>query len=149
MPVDEPPVTVLMADDDREDCQLTELALRQAHPDVALQFVHDGEELLDYLRHEGRFSGSEAPFPGLILLDVNMPRLDGMQALRRIKDDPQLRRVPVVMFTSSYADSDVNQSYDLGASAFITKPMDFEGYSDSFRKLSGFFLDVALLPTTA
>ncbi len=141
------PVTLLMADDDLEDCHLTGMALRHAIDDVDLRFVHDGAELMAYLRRSG--SDADAPFPGMILLDLNMPRLSGLQALAEIKADPALRRVPVVVFTTSQAPEDVERSYDLGASAFVTKPMSFGGLTESCRTLSDFYLHIAALPPTA
>ena len=141
------PVTLLMADDDLEDCQISEMALRQACVGVNLRFVHDGAELMAYLRRCG--TDADTPFPGMILLDLNMPRLSGLQALAEIKADPALRRVPVIVFTTSQAAEDVERSYDLGASAFVTKPMSFGGLTESFRTLSDFYLHVAALPPAA
>lgn len=146
----EPRVTFLMADDDHDDCLLAEVAMRDVYQDVELRFVHDGIELLDYLRREGQFAtSSELALPELLLLDLNMPLMSGLQALEEIKSDPALRRLPVVVFSTSYAEVDIERSYDLGASAFITKPMSLDGFTESFRSLSRFYLDIAALPSQA
>ncbi len=146
MPV--PHVTFLMADDDRDDALLTEMALRQASPSLVFRVVHDGVELLEYLRGEGEFAGSGTrPAPNLILLDLNMPRLDGLQTLAELKADPLLRPYPVIVFSTSYAEMDVERSYALGASAFMTKPMNFVGFKEAFQRLSAFYLNVAALPS--
>lgn len=142
-----PCFTILMADDDPEDCLLMEHALRQSAPHVRLRFVHDGVALVAHLQEARKAGAAQDPFPGLVLLDINMPRCDGLQALAQIKEDPELRRLPVVMLTSSQAEKDVDQSYGLGASAYVTKPMDFEGLTAFCATLSTFYLKVASLPT--
>ncbi len=112
-----------------------------------LRIVEDGEELMDYLHQRGRFSDPEtAPHPGLILLDLNMPRKDGREALQEIKADHRLRRIPVVVLTSSKAEEDVLRSYDLGANSFITKPVTFEGLVDVVKTLSQYWFEVVQLP---
>ncbi len=113
-----------------------------------LRIVEDGQELLDYLHRRGRFSTPEsAPRPGLILLDLNMPRKDGREALKELKADPDLRRIPVVVMTSSKAEEDVLRSYDLGANSFITKPVTFEGLVQTVKTLSQYWFEVVQLPT--
>lgn len=112
-----------------------------------LRIVEDGEELMDYLHQRGRFSDPEtAPHPGLILLDLNMPRKDGREALQEIKADQRLRRIPVVVLTSSKAEEDVLRSYDLGANSFITKPVTFEGLVEVVKTLSQYWFEVVQLP---
>lgn len=140
-------ITILMADDDADDRLLASEALAESGTRGALLFVEDGEELLDYLRRRGRWSPpAEAPRPGLILLDLNMPRKDGRQALREIKADPALRRIPVVVLTTSAAESDVAGSYDLGANSFVTKPLSFDGLVRAMRSLASYWADTVRLP---
>ena len=120
-------VTVLMAEDDEEDRQLVQEAWETGKLANDLRFVEDGEELMDYLYHRGKYEGlGSPPRPGLILLDLNMPKKDGREALEEIKADPELRRIPVVVLTSSTTEEDILRSYDLGASSYITKPVTFE-----------------------
>lgn len=140
-------MTILMADDDLDDCELTEHALREARVPNPFRYVHDGVELLQYLRHEGRYSdSSSAPRPGLILLDLNMPRLDGRQVLSEIKADPKLRRIPVVVLTTSKAQEDILRSYDLGVNSFITKPVEFDKLIEIMRVLGEYWFEIVRLP---
>src|SRR5581483_10071381 len=117
------PVTILLADDDEEDRMLTREALQDVRLANEMRFAVDGQELMDYLRREGRYADPavDAPRPGIILLDLNMPKKDGREALAEIKADPALRRIPVVVLTTSKDDEDVLSTYDLGVSSFITK----------------------------
>ena len=108
------PITILMADDDDDDRRLTREALLEGRLANDLRFVENGEELMDYLRHHGKYAATEVPRPGLILLDLNMPRKDGRTVLKEIKSDPELRQIPVVVLTTSQADEDIFKSYDLG-----------------------------------
>ncbi len=141
------PIVILMADDDPDDCMLARHAFNEHRLANDLRIVEDGEELLDYLRQRGRFSTpGSAPRPGLILLDLNMPRKDGRQALRELKADPDLRRIPVVVMTSSKAEEDVLRSYDLGANSFITKPVTFDGLVQTVKTLSQYWFEVVQLP---
>lgn len=141
------PITILMADDDADDRMLTKEALEESRVSNALYFVEDGEELLDYLNRRGKFADAEkAPRPGLILLDLNMPRKDGREALREIKADPDLRRIPVVIMTTSKAEEDVFRSYDLGANSFITKPVTFERLVELMRALGQYWIEFVELP---
>jgi CheY-like chemotaxis protein len=143
-------VTILMADDDVDDRDLTRDAMRKNHLDGELKWVEDGEELLDYLNRRGRFSDPKAaPRPGLILLDLNMPRMDGREALREIKADPELRRIPIIVLSTSSAEEDVQRSYDLGANCFITKPGTFERLVEVIRVLGEHWLQTATLPRTS
>ncbi len=122
-------VTILMADDDEDDRELTEEALRTARLHNEVRFVVDGQDLMDYLRREGAYSDPEvdAPRPGIILLDLNMPKKDGREALAEIKADEALRQIPVVVLTTSKDEEDVFRTYDLGVNSFITKPVTFAG----------------------
>lgn len=139
---------ILMADDDLDDCELTRRALAQAGVTNPLQFVHDGAELLDYLRQEPPYDKEgAAPRPGLLLLDLNMPRVDGREALQRIKALPGLRNIPVVVLTTSQAEEDVLRTYDLGAASYITKPVTFTGLVEAMTILGEYWLEVVALPT--
>ncbi len=141
------PVTILMADDDLEDQMLARDALRESHLLNELRCVNDGEELLDYLMHRGAYSDPKsAPRPGLILLDLNMPRKDGREALKAIKEEPSLRQIPIVILTTSKAEEDIYRSYDLGVSSFITKPVSFSGLVDVMRALGAYWFEVVELP---
>ena len=141
------PITILMADDDEEDCELTRDALQDSRLANHMRFVGDGQELLDYLRHQGRYNGSDdAPRPGIILLDLNMPKLDGREALAEIKSDESLRRIPVVILTTSSDEADVLRSYNLGVNSFVTKPVTFEGLVEVMRTWSRYWLEIVELP---
>lgn len=140
-------LTILMADDDPDDRLLAADALRESRVADDLRFVEDGEQLLDYLRRRGRWAPpAEAPRPGLVLLDLNMPRMDGREALAEIKADPALRRIPVVVLTTSRAEADVLRSYDLGANSFITKPVTFTGLVEAMRVLGRYWVEIVELP---
>jgi two-component system, response regulator len=141
------PATILIAEDDDDDFLLTKDALREAHCLNPLQRVSDGEELLDYLRRRGRFHDRNAyPRPALILLDLNMPRKDGREALREIKSDEALRRVPVVVLTTSKAEEDILRSYDLGVNSFIIKPVTFQGLVEAVGVLGRYWFELVELP---
>jgi CheY-like chemotaxis protein len=137
-----------MADDDEEDCELTRDALQDSRLANQMRFVGDGQELLDYLRRQGRYADAslDAPRPGIILLDLNMPKLDGREALAEIKADESLRRIPVVILTTSSDESDVLRSYNLGVNSFITKPVTFEGLVEVMRTWSRYWLEIVELP---
>ncbi len=139
-------LTILMADDDRDDCLLVKEAFIEARIINDLRFVHDGKELLEYLLHQGRFKEEEAPRPGLILLDLNMPLMDGRQALKKIKGDTELRSIPVVILTTSREDQDILRTYDLGANSYITKPVSFEGLVSVIKELKTYWLEIVELP---
>jgi CheY-like chemotaxis protein len=143
------PKVILMADDDEDDRLLAQDALREAWPEGNLRFVQNGEELLDYLHQRGPYAAAEnAPRPGLILLDLNMPRKGGCEALREIKAEPNLRRIPVVIFTTSKADTDIASMYELGASSFIAKPFQFEELVKLMRMLAGYWFNTVILPVS-
>ena len=140
-------VTILMADDDADDREFTLTAMQESRLANELRFVHDGEELLDYLRRKGRYAQpKDSPRPGLILLDLNMPRRDGREALKEIKSDPLLKSIPVVVLTTSKAEEDILRSYDLGANCFITKPVTFEGLIEVVKVLDKHWLQIVELP---
>ncbi len=141
-------VTILMADDDEEDCELTRDALQDARLANEMRFVYDGQELLDYLRREGTYadSSADAPRPGIILLDLNMPKMDGREALAEIKADASLRRIPIVVLTTSKDEEDVLRTYDLGVNSFITKPVTFAGLVEVMRTWTRYWLEIVELP---
>lgn len=142
-------ITILMADDDSDDRMLTRDALEESRLSNDLRFVEDGQELMDYLHRRGAYALEEPPRPGLILLDLNMPRKDGRQALQEIKADPELRRIPVVVLTTSKAEEDILRTYDLGANSFITKPVTFERLVEIVRALGQYWFSVVELPGSA
>jgi CheY-like chemotaxis protein len=144
------PITILLADDDQDDCLLTREALDESRLANDLRVVGDGEELLEYLRREGRYADpASAPQPGLILLDLNMPRKDGREALKEIKADPALRSIPVVVLTTSHAEEEIYRSYDLGAASFIAKPVSFEGLVEVMRGLGRYWFEIVDLPAAS
>ncbi len=144
------PITILLADDDEEDRMLATDALTESRVANDLRCVTNGEELLDYLYHRGAFAApADAPRPGLILLDLNMPRKDGREALREIKADPELRTIPVVVLTTSKAEEDIYRTYDLGANSFITKPVSFDGLVAVMRDIGRYWIEIVELPPNA
>jgi len=141
------PITILMADDDADDRRLTQEAFEDSRLANNLRFVENGEELMNYLRRQGRFSDpEESPRPGLILLDLNMPRLDGRSALQEIKSDADLRQIPVVVLTTSSDDEDVFISYDLGVNSYIKKPVTFEALVAILQTLEKYWFEIVELP---
>lgn len=141
------PITILMADDDADDRLLTAQALEESRLANDLKFVEDGEQLLQYLRNEGPYSDpAESPLPGIILLDLNMPRKDGREALEEIKADRRLRKIPVVVLTTSTAEHDVLRSYELGASSYIAKPVTFESLVEVVSALGRYWFEIVELP---
>ncbi|MFQ6099968.1 MAG: response regulator [Anaerolineae bacterium] len=141
------PITILMAEDDPDDRLLTREAFEENCLANDLRFVEDGEELMDYLHQRGRFSDpQQSPRPGLILLDLNMPRKDGRKALEEIKTDPDLRRIPIVVLTTSKAEEDILRTYDMGVNSFITKPVTFEGLVAVIKTLGKYWLEIVALP---
>ena len=143
------PNLILMADDDCDDRLLVKDALAEAKSGDEIRFVNDGEELMDYLLRRGNFADvASSPRPGLILLDLNMPRKDGREALREIRAHAELRRIPVVMFTTSKADTDIAQIYELGANSFVTKPTAFTSLVEVMTTLARYWFGVVELPHT-
>jgi CheY-like chemotaxis protein len=144
------PITILMADDDADDRRLTRDAFEDSRLANDLRFVENGEELLDYLRHKGKYTDEKlAPRPGLILLDLNMPRKDGRVALKEMKADPDLRQIPVTVLTTSKADEDIFRSYDLGVNSYIVKPVTFEALVDILQTLEKYWFEIVELPPEA
>jgi CheY-like chemotaxis protein len=141
------PVTILMADDDEDDRELTREALQNARLANEMRFVVDGQDLLDYLRREGHYADPSADVrrPGIILLDLNMPKKDGREALAEIKADPSLRSIPVVVLTTSKDEEDVFRTYDLGVSSFITKPVTFAGLVEVMKTWQRYWLELVEL----
>jgi two-component system response regulator len=141
------PIVILMADDDPDDRELAEAALQESRLANQLHFVEDGEQLMAYLRNQPPYEDKAAhPRPGLILLDLNMPRKDGREALAEIKADPRLRPIPVIVLTTSRAEEDVFRSYDLGVNSFISKPVTFDGLVQVMRVLGRYWFEIVELP---
>jgi CheY-like chemotaxis protein len=140
---------ILMAEDDADDRLLVQDALAECGVNDAVRFVADGEELVDYLFRRGAYElASESPRPDLILLDLNMPRKDGREALKEIRAHAGLRRVPVVVFTTSRADTDIEKVYELGANSFVTKPAAFAELVTTIAKITGYWFGVVELPAS-
>ncbi|MDX6451465.1 MAG: hypothetical protein QOH16_1514 [Gaiellaceae bacterium] len=143
------PITILMADDDEDDRELAREALAESRLLNDLHTVNDGAELLEFLRHSGSYTDTNTPRPDLILLDLNMPKVDGREALTALKNDPKLRSIPVVILTTSRAEEDVARSYDLGANSFISKPVTFAGLVEVMRELGRYWVVIVELPERA
>jgi CheY-like chemotaxis protein len=139
---------ILVAEDDADDRLLIRNAFEASGLAHDLRFVNDGEDLLDYLFRRGKYAnGQGAPLPGIILLDLNMPKVDGREALKVIKNDEGLKRIPVVVLTTSNAEADVRRSYDLGVNSFITKPVTFDGLITVVETLNKYWFEIVKLPT--
>ena len=141
------PFSILLADDDPDDRLLVQEAFEENCLDNSLEMVEDGEELLEYLLQRGEYS--DKSLPGLILLDLNMPRKSGLEALKEIKADVNLRRIPVVVLTTSQAEEDIIRSYDLGVSSFIVKPVTFDSLVDLVKDLGKYWFQIVKLPQGA
>ena len=139
------PIEILLVEDDPGDALITKEALEHSKVLNNLQCLANGEEAIAYLRRTGEYT--DAIRPDLILLDLNLPRVDGREVLAEIKADPDLRRIPVVVLTTSAAEEDILRSYDLHANAYVTKPVDFERFVEVVRKVDDFFFTVVRLPT--
>lgn len=138
--------TILMANDDEDECFLVKEALHEVQLDIQLHFVEDGEKLLDYLCHRGRYvSTSDSPRPDLILLDLNMPRKDGREALAEIKANPNLRQIPVVILTTAKQEGDIFHCYDLGVNSFIIRPITFNQLVALMQSLCHYWFEVVSL----
>ncbi len=141
------PAIILMADDDEDDVILVQDAFERSKLLNDLRIVADGLELLDYLRHQGKYSDpASSPRPDLILLDLNMPKMDGRQALKEIRQDPNLKSIPVIVLTTSQAEEDVLLTYSSGANSYITKPVTFESMCDIIRKFGEYWFQIVKLP---
>lgn len=143
-------IVILMADDDEDDYLLTKKALEESKLLNTMSHVKDGEELLDYLKNRGQYENNpDFNRPGVILLDLNMPRKDGREALKEIKSDPELRDIPVVVFTTSKTEEDIFRSYQLGVNSFITKPVTFAGLLQVMQTLGKYWFEIVELPAKA
>ncbi len=140
-------INILLVEDNPGDVRLTEEALKEGKVNNSLSVARDGAEALAFLHKEGEFKGK--PTPDLILLDLNLPKLNGPEVLQRIKDEPDLKRIPVVVLTTSTAEQDVLKSYDLNANCFITKPVDLDQFFKVIRTIDEFWLNVVRLPERA
>ena len=141
------PVTILMAEDDEDDRLLAQEAFEECNLQSQLQFVKDGEELLDYLHRRGHFRHLESWVrPSLILLDLNMPKKDGREALKEIKNDPKFCHIPIVILTTSKAEEDICRTYELGANSYVTKPVSFESLVQMMETLGQYWLETVELP---
>jgi CheY-like chemotaxis protein len=141
------PMQILMADDDEDDRRAVAKAWKKARAANPIAFVNDGEQLMDYLHRRGEFSDLAASTrPGLILLDLNMPKKDGREALKEIKADPELRQIPIVVLTTSKAEEDVYRTYDLGANSFITKPVTFTSLVELVQAIGKYWIEIVELP---
>ena len=141
------PITILMADDDADDRLMTKEAFEESKLVNDLRFVEDGVELLDYLQRRGKYADpASSPRPGLILLDLNMPKKDGREALKEIKADPRLKNIRVVILTTSKAEEDIYRTYDLSAASYITKPVTFASMAEVVKVLGKYWLEIVALP---
>jgi CheY-like chemotaxis protein len=138
------PLQVLLVEDDPGDELITREAFEENEVRNVLHVVRDGEEALDFLYQRGRYA--DAPRPGLILLDLNLPRFDGREVLAQIKSDPELMAIPVVVLTTSEAEEDILRSYQLHANAYVTKPVDFDRFLSVVRQIDDFFVSLVRLP---
>lgn len=140
---------IVIADDDLDDRMLIEDAFAESKLRNPITFVEHGEDLMDRLNGKGRFSDrANAPLPGLVILDLNMPRMDGREALSLMKKDPRLKLIPVVVLTTSKAEEDIVRTYDLGVSSFISKPVTFDGLCDVVKTLNRYWIEIVQLPPT-
>lgn len=139
---------ILIADDDLDDCQMIREAFQESRLINELIFVHNGEELISYLHEAWESSKSDSrKLPGLILLDLNMPKMDGREVLREIRKHPHLHHIPVIILTTSQAEEDVMRSYDLGANSFITKPVEFNALVKIMADVGHYWFEIVQLPT--
>lgn len=143
----ERPISILVADDDPDDRMMIQEAFTENRIANQIAFVEDGEQLMAYLRREGAFAElKETPYPGIILLDLNMPKKDGREALRELKADKELRRIPIIVLTTSQAEEDIVRTYGDGVSSFITKPVSFEGLVEAVRVICQYWIQIVALP---
>ncbi|HEX3044848.1 MAG TPA: response regulator [Bacillota bacterium] len=144
---DKKTITIIIADDDPDDRMMIKEALEEKRLVNPLQFVEDGQELMDYLRHQGKYAEWNSNLhPGLILLDLNMPKKDGREALREIKADPDLCRIPVVVLTTSKTEEDIFRTYNLGVNSFISKPVTFDALVEVMQTVTKYWLEIVELP---
>lgn len=140
-------ITIVLADDDPDDRELAMDAFKECHLANQVHFVEDGEQLMDYLLRRGKYEDlKDQPLPGLVLLDLNMPRKDGREALREIKANPDLRRIPIVVLTTSKAEEDILRTYDLGVNSYVTKPVTFQSLVDTVKVMGKYWFEIVELP---
>jgi CheY-like chemotaxis protein len=140
-------ITIVLADDDPDDRKLTQDAFTENRLANQFHAVEDGEELMEYLHRRGKYESLKGDsLPGLILLDLNMPRKDGREALKEIKADTELRRIPIVVLTTSKAEEDIVRSYDLGVNSYVTKPVTFKSLVELIKVLGRYWFEVVELP---
>ena len=142
------PIQILMADDDDDDRMMTEKAMKKNHLANEIKFVVDGEDLMDYLLHRKNYTEENAPVPDLILLDINMPKKDGIEALKEIKSNKKLKAIPVIVLTTSSAEEDIIKTYKLGVNSFITKPVTFEELVKVVKEIDNYWFELVKLPNT-
>ncbi|NNE21209.1 MAG: response regulator [Rhizobiales bacterium] len=141
------PITILVADDDADDRLLIKDAFTESKLQNPLHFVEDGEQLLAYLKREGDYADMQGkPYPGVILLDLNMPKMDGRTALAKIKEDERLCRIPVIILTTSKTEEDILRTYNLGVNSFITKPVTFDGLVQVVQSIGQYWIEIVALP---
>ncbi|MBN2307347.1 MAG: response regulator [Candidatus Hydrogenedentes bacterium] len=141
------PAVILLVEDDPGDQELTRRAIEACRLRNELRIVRDGEEALEYLLRTGRYEdATTAPRPDLVLLDLNLPRVNGREVLRRMRDDPYLRRIPVVVLTTSHEEEDVIKSYELGSNSYITKPLDIHQFVRVVQQLERYWFQIVVLP---
>lgn len=139
------PINILLVEDNPGDVRLTQEAFREGNIKVNIEVARDGVEAISYLRKQAPFS--EAILPDLILLDLNLPKKDGREVLAEIKNDPDLKRIPVVVLTTSNAEADILKSYNLHVNSYINKPVDFDRFFEIVQKIEDFWLTTAVLPS--
>ena len=141
------PILILIADDDADDRMLIGDALEEARLNNPVQFVEDGVELMEFLKHEGKYAHlDDDDLPGIILLDLNMPRKDGRTALKEIREDERLRRIPIVVLTTSKSEEDILRTYNLGVNSFITKPVTFDKLVELAQIIGKYWIEIVALP---
>ena len=141
-------VPILIADDDMDDCQMIREALFESHLLNEIHFVHDGEQLIEFLNKERNKAQGNRNFPGLILLDLNMPKMDGREVLKELKNDPEFLQIPIIVLTTSQSEEDIVRSYNLGANSFITKPVEFETLVHILIGIGKYWFDIVKLPAS-
>jgi len=137
---------ILLVEDNIDDYDATVRSFKQAHLDNPIQWCKSGKDALDYLQGKGKYADSTPERPGLVLLDLNMPGLDGKKTLALMKEDQHLKKIPVLILTPSADERDITQCYELGASTYIQKPVDFEGLVEAVSRIKDYWFGVALLP---
>lgn len=142
------PILILMADDDEDDRMMTEKAMKKNRLSNEIRFTIDGEDLMDYLLQKNAYNSETAPVPDLILLDLNMPRKGGIEALKEIKSNKKLKSIPVIVLTTSSTEEDIIKSYNLGVNSFITKPVTFEELVKVVKEIDNYWFELVKLPNT-